>query len=54
MCKPLSYSAYLSTFPLRQTVLEGAPGSGATVFLSLHISEEFGEGALSSPVPERT
>lgn len=44
MCKPLGYSVYLSTFPLQQAVLEGAAGSGATVFLSLHISEEFGEG----------
>lgn len=42
MCKPLGYSVYLSTFPLQQAVLEGAAGSGAAVFLSLHISEEFG------------
>lgn len=42
MCSPLGYSAYLSTFPLQQSMLEGAAGSGAAVFLSLHISEEFG------------
>lgn len=42
MCKPLGYSVYLSTFPLQQTMLEGAAGSGAPVFLSLHIGEEFG------------
>lgn len=44
MCKPLGYSVYLSTFPLQQALLEGAAGSGAAVFLSLHISEEFGAG----------
>lgn len=54
MCRPLGYSVYLSTFPLQQAVLEGAAGSEATVFPSLHISEEFGEGALPSPFPERT
>lgn len=42
MCNPLGYSVYLSTFPLQQALLEGAAGSGAPVFLSLHISEEFG------------
>lgn len=42
MCKPLGYSVYLSTFPLQQSMLEGAAGSGAAVFLSLHIGEEFG------------
>ena len=44
MCDPLGYSVYLSTFPLQQSLLEGAAGSGAPVFLSLHISEEFGDG----------
>ena len=42
MLNPLGYSVYLSTFPLQQSLLEGAAGSGAPVFLSLHISEEFG------------
>lgn len=41
MSDPLGYSVYLSTFPLQRTVLEGDAGSGAAVFLSLHISEEF-------------
>lgn len=44
MPDPLGYSVYLSTFPLQQSLLEGAAGSGAPVFLSLHISEEFGDG----------
>lgn len=42
MCSPLGYSVYLSTFPLQQSMLEGAAGSGAAVFLSLHMGEEFG------------
>lgn len=42
MCKALGYCVYLSTFPLQQSMLEGAAGSGAPVFLSLHIGEEFG------------
>lgn len=42
MRKAFGYSVYLSTFPLQQSLLEGAAGSGAPVFLSLHISEEFG------------
>ena len=44
MFDSLGYSVYLSTFPLQQSLLEGAAGSGTQVFLSLHISEEFGEG----------
>ena len=38
----LGYSVYLSTFGGQQNLLAPLAGSGALVFLSLHISEEFG------------
>lgn len=38
----LGYSVYLSTFGGQQDLLAPLAGSGAMVFLSLHISEEFG------------
>jgi len=37
----LGYSLYLSTFAAQCPALRGPAGSGAPVFLSLHISEEF-------------
>ena len=37
----LGYSLYLSTFAAQCPALRGQAGSGAPVFLSLHISEEF-------------
>ncbi len=37
----LGYSLYLSTFAAQCPALRGQTGSGAPVFLSLHISEEF-------------
>ena len=38
---PLGYSLYLSTFAAQCPALRGQAGTGAPVFLSLHISEEF-------------
>lgn len=38
----LGYSVYLSAFESQRALLESAAGTGAPVFLSLHISEEFG------------
>ena len=37
----LGYSLYLSTFTAQCSALRGQAGTGAPVFLSLHISEEF-------------
>ena len=37
----LGYSLYLSTYAAQCSALRGQAGSGAPVFLSLHISEEF-------------
>ena len=37
----LGYSLYLSTFAAQCSALRGQAGTGAPVFLSLHISEEF-------------
>ena len=37
----LGYSLYLSTFAAQCSALRGLAGTGAPVFLSLHISEEF-------------
>ena len=37
----LGYSLYLSTYAAQCSALRGLTGSGAPVFLSLHISEEF-------------
>ena len=37
----LGYSLYLSTFAAQCPALRGLADSGAPVFLSLHISEEF-------------
>ena len=37
----LGYSLYLSTFAAQCPALRGQAGTGAPVFLSLHISEEF-------------
>lgn len=42
MREPLGRSVYLSTFALQRESLERGAGTGAPVFLSLHISEEFG------------
>ena len=42
MSDPLGYSVYLSTFDAQQPMLERSAGMDAPVFLSLHISEEFG------------
>ena len=39
----LGYSLYLSTYAAQCPALRGQTGSGAPVFLSLHISEEFDE-----------
>lgn len=39
----LGFSLYLSTFAAQWSTLRGWVGSGAPVFLSLHISEEFDE-----------
>lgn len=41
MHKPLGFSLYLSTFAAQWSTLRGWAGTGAPVFLSLHISEEF-------------
>ena len=38
----LGYSLYLSTFAAQWSTLRGLTGTGTPVFLSLHISEEFG------------
>ena len=39
--EPLGYSVYLASFAQQREELETLAGSGAAVFLSLHISEEF-------------
>ena len=39
----LGYSLYLSTYAAQCSALRGQTGSGAPVFLSLHISEEFND-----------
>lgn len=41
MPNPLGYSLYLSTYAAQCHALRGPAGTGAAVFLSLHISEEF-------------
>lgn len=41
MPKSLGFSLYLSTYPAQCQALRGWAGTGAPVFLSLHISEEF-------------
>ena len=41
MPKALGYSLYLSSFSAQCSALRGPAGTGAPVFLSLHISEEF-------------
>ena len=41
MSEPLGYSVYLTTFEAQRAMLERSAGTGAPVFLSLHISEEF-------------
>lgn len=42
--EPLGLSVYLSTFEQQRATLETFRGEDILVFLSLHISEEFGEG----------
>ena len=44
MYNGLGFSVYLSTFPRQRDALAGWARTGAPVFLSLHISEEFGPG----------
>lgn len=44
MFNSLGYSVYLSSFAAQQETLARAAGQDAMVFLSLHISEEFGDG----------
>lgn len=44
MYNGLGFSVYLSTFPGQRDALAGWARTGAPVFLSLHISEEFGPG----------
>ena len=39
----LGYSVYLTSFERQRKELEAGAGSGAAVFLSLHISEEFSQ-----------
>ena len=41
MHNSLGFSLYLSTFPAQCSALRGWAGTGAPIFLSLHISEEF-------------
>ena len=41
MSKALGFSLYLSTFEQQRPALEAWAGTGAPIFLSLHISEEF-------------
>ena len=41
MSKTLGFSLYLSTFELQRPALQAWAGTGAPIFLSLHISEEF-------------
>lgn len=43
MPKSLGFSLYLSTYAAQCSALRGWAGTGAPVFLSLHISEEFDE-----------
>lgn len=43
MPKSLGFSLYLSTFSAQCSALRGWAGTGAPVFISLHISEEFDE-----------
>ena len=42
MHKTLGFSLYLSSFSAQCSALRGWAGTGAPIFLSLHISEEFG------------
>lgn len=42
MHNTLGFSLYLSTYPAQCSALRGWAGTGAPIFLSLHISEEFG------------
>lgn len=42
--EPLGLSVYLSTFEQQRATLEKLRGEAVPIFLSLHISEEFGEG----------
>lgn len=44
MCNTLGFSVYLSTFSRQRNALAGWAGTGAPVFLSLHMDEEFGPG----------
>lgn len=39
----LGFSVYLTSFEQQREELEANAGSGAPIFLSLHISEEFSE-----------
>ena len=39
----LGYSVYLTSFERQREELEAGSGSGAAVFLSLHVSEEFSQ-----------
>ena len=41
MSKTLGFSLYLSTFEAQRSALLPWAGTGAPIFLSLHISEEF-------------
>ena len=41
MSEPLGYSVYLTSFEAQRAMLARSAGTGAKVFLSLHISEEF-------------
>ncbi len=41
MSKTLGFSLYLSTYEQQRSALEAWAGTGAPIFLSLHISEEF-------------
>lgn len=43
MSDHLGFSVYLSSFQAQQSMLARCAGTGSPVFLSLHISEEFGE-----------
>lgn len=44
MSEPLGLSVYLSTFEQQRATLKKLRGEAVPIFLSLHISEEFGEG----------
>lgn len=47
MHKSLGFSLYLSTYAAQCSALRGRAGTGTPVFLSLHISEEFGPAYCS-------